>query len=50
LGNEGGLAKSLCNKSLVINSRNTARIQEAHLFLFHVVCGLTKKGIFKNSN
>ena len=49
-GNKGGLAKLLCNKTLIIDSNNTARIQEAHIFLFHIISGLTEKGIFENSN
>ena len=37
LGNKGGKAKKLCNKSLIISSENTARIQECHIFLGHFI-------------
>jgi D-sedoheptulose 7-phosphate isomerase len=37
LGKMGGKAKKLCNKSLVIASENTARIQECHIFLGHFI-------------
>tara|TARA_A100001015_G_scaffold247007_1_gene283668 strand:- start:2926 stop:3513 length:588 start_codon:yes stop_codon:yes gene_type:complete len=37
LGNNGGKAKKLSKKSLVIRSDNTARIQEAHIFLGHFI-------------
>ncbi len=37
LGNKGGKAKKLCNIPLVVNSNNTARIQEAHIFLGHFI-------------
>ncbi len=35
LGKEGGKAKNLCDKSLIIKSNSTARIQECHIFLGH---------------
>lgn len=37
LGNKGGKAKKLCNIPLVVNSNNTARIQETHIFLGHFI-------------
>ena len=37
LGNNGGLAKRLANKSLIIPSNSTARIQECHIFLGHFI-------------
>jgi D-sedoheptulose 7-phosphate isomerase len=37
LGNSGGEAKKLANLSLIVPSRSTARIQEAHIFLGHVI-------------
>ena len=37
LGYNGGKAKKLSKKSLVIRSDNTARIQEAHIFLGHFI-------------
>jgi len=37
LGNNGGIAKKLCNKSLIVSSNNTARIQECHMFLGHFI-------------
>ncbi len=37
LGNEGGKAKRISSRSLVINSKNTARIQECHIFLGHFI-------------
>jgi D-sedoheptulose 7-phosphate isomerase len=38
LGKDGGPAKSLAKLPLVVNSPSTARIQEAHIFLGHVLC------------
>tara|TARA_B110000238_G_C15940639_1_gene358801 strand:+ start:151 stop:735 length:585 start_codon:yes stop_codon:yes gene_type:complete len=43
LGNGGGKAKSLCDMHLTIKSNDTARIQEAHKFIGHIVCELVEK-------
>ncbi len=43
LGNSGGKAKSLCDMNLTIKSNDTARIQEAHKFIGHIVCELIEK-------
>jgi D-sedoheptulose 7-phosphate isomerase len=37
LGKGGGKAKKIANKSLIIPSNNTARIQECHIFLGHYI-------------
>lgn len=37
LGGKGGKAKKLCNYKLIVDSANTARIQEAHIFLGHYI-------------
>jgi D-sedoheptulose 7-phosphate isomerase len=37
LGNNGGLAKNLSNVSVIVPSKNVARIQEAHIFLGHYI-------------
>ena len=37
LGKGGGKAKKISNKSLIIESYNTARIQEGHIFLGHFI-------------
>lgn len=43
LGNEGGLANSLAGSSIVIPSNNTARIQECHILICHILCELIEK-------
>ena len=45
LGNNGGLAKKLCNKSLIVPSNSTARIQECHIFLGHFILERVEKKI-----
>ena len=37
LGRGGGKAKKISDTSLIINSHNTARIQECHIFLGHFI-------------
>lgn len=37
LGKGGGRAKKFCDNSLIINSQNTARIQECHIFMGHFI-------------
>ncbi len=37
LGNNGGKAKKFCNYKILVDSKNTARIQEAHIFLGHFI-------------
>tara|TARA_B100000989_G_scaffold262218_1_gene213598 strand:+ start:1951 stop:2508 length:558 start_codon:yes stop_codon:yes gene_type:complete len=38
LGRDGGLLKSMCDLSIIVDSDNTANIQEAHIFIGHVMC------------
>ena len=37
LGKGGGMAKKLSSKTLVVQSENTARIQECHIFMGHFI-------------
>lgn len=37
LGNEGGRIKSLCDTSCIIPSKITARIQECHIMIIHII-------------
>jgi D-sedoheptulose 7-phosphate isomerase len=38
LGKDGGRLKGMCDIELLISSSSTARIQEAHKILYHVLC------------
>jgi D-sedoheptulose 7-phosphate isomerase len=38
LGKGGGKSKDLARHKVIINSMDTARIQELHLFLGHSLC------------
>jgi phosphoheptose isomerase len=45
LGKGGGDAKGLATIDLIVPSKTTARIQEAHKFLFHVLCELVEPAL-----
>ena len=38
LGNDGGIIKDNVDVALIINSSSTARIQEAHRTIYHIIC------------
>lgn len=38
LGNKGGKCKKFCDKSFVVNSKETALIQEIHIIFYHIMC------------
>ena len=49
LGNRGGKAVKNCNYSLIVDSKNTARIQEAHIFLGHYILDKVEEAlIYRN--
>lgn len=45
LGNEGGKLKSKVDLPIIVGSANTARIQEAHIFIGHMICALVESKI-----
>ena len=45
-GSDGGIMKDLCKYNLIIPSDNTARIQEAHILVGHIICKLIEQKIF----
>lgn len=38
LGNNGGKCKKISDISIVVESKNTARIQEVHILIGHIIC------------
>ena len=50
LGKDGGKAKKISNKSLVVPSNNTARIQECHIFLGHFILENVEELIISKKN
>ena len=47
LGNEGGKAKSFGKNNIIIESNNTARIQEAHICIGHILMDIIEEKIIK---
>jgi len=43
LGNAGGEIKSIVDHSLIVESNSTARIQEIHRIISHIICDLVEK-------
>lgn len=46
-GNRGGPMRELCNFLLEVPSADTPKIQEGHLVLGHILCGLVENAMFK---
>ena len=46
LGRDGGLLSSQMDISVVISHKNTARIQESHIFIIHFWASLIEKSLF----
>lgn len=40
LGNEGGKIKQFADYSIIVPSKNTQSIQEAHIMLIHILCAM----------
>jgi D-sedoheptulose 7-phosphate isomerase len=45
-GNRGGPMKDLCDHLLEVPSDDTPKIQEGHLVLGHILCGLIESALF----
>jgi Phosphoheptose isomerase len=48
-GNCGGRMSEVCDHLLEVPSADTPKIQEGHLVLGHILCGLVENAIFKES-
>ena len=42
LGCDGGKLKGLCNDCIVVEEENTARVQEVHILVGHILCKLVE--------
>ena len=45
LGKGGGSASKVADRILIVESNSTARIQEAHITIGHVICGLIEEDL-----
>ena len=46
-GNGGGALSPLCESSIIVNSRDTARIQEAHILIGHIIAEIIESNLCK---
>ena len=49
-GASGGLMHDLCDYLLQVPAQSTPKIQEGHLVLGHILCGLIENALFKKDN
>lgn len=47
IGKDGGNMKGMCNLDIVVECNNTPRVQEAHMLIYHIMCELVEKELFK---
>ena len=45
LGKGGGVANDLVNESIIVSSNSTARVQEMHILIGHILCDLIEEGL-----
>ena len=45
LGKGGGKASSLAKQSIIVASNSTARVQEMHILIGHILCDLIEEGL-----
>jgi D-sedoheptulose 7-phosphate isomerase len=49
LGKDGGAALQIASHTIVVPSQSTARIQEMHITIGHILCELIEEGLGINS-
>lgn len=47
LGKQGGQLKEISDLEITIQSNNTPRIQESHIFIIHTICEILENELFK---
>jgi D-sedoheptulose 7-phosphate isomerase len=48
LGSNGGSIKSSSDIAIIVNSDDTANIQESHRVIYHIICNLVEKNLSEN--
>ena len=48
-GGDGGKMLSLCDNCIVVPSKETARIQESHILIGHILCEIVENALFKQN-
>lgn len=47
-GRNGGIMHDICDINIVVPSDNTARIQESHILIGHIICQIIENEMFSN--
>jgi D-sedoheptulose 7-phosphate isomerase len=50
LSGSGGEIQSKCDHLIAVPSTNTARVQESHIMIGHIICGLVESAIFQRKS
>jgi D-sedoheptulose 7-phosphate isomerase len=48
LGGDGGKMKDLCDDTIIVPSKTTARIQESHIMIGHLLCEIIEEELYKS--
>jgi D-sedoheptulose 7-phosphate isomerase len=48
LGNDGGNIKNMVDIAIVVHSNDTAKIQEVHRVLYHIICNFVEQKLISN--
>jgi len=46
IGKDGGSMKDLCDVAIIVPSNDTQRIQEGHITIAHIICGLVEREMY----
>lgn len=49
LGRDGGRCRDISDMAIVVPSDDTARIQESHIMIGHIICDIVEKMLFENA-
>jgi len=49
-GKEGGALAKLCDISIIVKSKDTARIQEAHILIGHIIAEIVESDLFQKQD
>lgn len=49
LGKDGGILSRLCDYPIIVKSRSTPRIQEAHILIIHIICEIVERELFSSN-
>jgi len=48
LGGDGGTIKDIVDIAIIVNSFDTAKVQEVHRVIYHIICNIVEKKVSEN--